>query len=194
MENLFSSEEPKHFYVWINPKDVYAYYNALMMGSFFSVSNREDNLMFLPNQNFSGYISPFQSNLLRGYQTEHNLELVRKNKFKEYPSRLVSTFLFENEDDAMLYKDFHDFHVSQRELKKGVTVGAYTYSRHDLSWIDFLKSPLLVDNHVKNEMHYAYWEGKSVENFKLELMEKPLSAVAQSIYEILFLGRIDFLK
>lgn len=190
--NFFASERTKSFYVWVNERDIFANQNVNMIGSFVSASNKEDNLMFVPNKNFSGYISPFQSNLLRTYLTEYNLETTRKQYYSKYPSRLVATFLFEKEEDAMRYKETHEFHVGNRVLKVGKTVGAYMYSRHDLSWIDFLRSPLLIDKEVTNAMVHSYWKGESVETFRLELMDKPLSAVAQSIFEILFIGRIDF--
>lgn len=192
VKNLFTADRTKTFYVWINTKDIYANHNANLVGSFVSVSNKEDNLMFVPNKNFSGYISPFQGNLLRSYWAEYNLETCRKQNYTNYPSRLVATFLFESEEEAMKYKETHEFHVGARELKVGKTVGSYLYSRHDLSWIDFLRSPLLIDKDTVNSMVHSYWQGKSVENFKLELMEKPLSATAESIYETLFIGRIDF--
>jgi hypothetical protein len=192
MENLFTGDKEKLFFVWVQPKDIYANFNANMLGSFVSVANKEDNLMFLPNKNFSGFISPFQSNLLRSYLAEYNLEVTRKKKFQEYPSRLVSTFLFENEEEAMKYKETHAFHVGDRQLKKGKTVGPYNYSLHDLSWIDFLRSPIPIDEKTISKITNNYWEGISVENFKLPLSEKSLSATAEPVFEILFIGRIDF--
>lgn len=194
MKNLISSDSPKTFYVWINPKDLYAHHNANMVGSFVSISNKEDNLMFLPNTHFSGYISPFQGNLLRSYLAEYNLEITRKELFPDYPSRLVATFLFEDKEEALKYQETHFFHVGARELKVGTTVGNYKYSKNDLSWIDFLRSPLLIDKETRDTIVSWYWEGRSVKDFKLELMEKPLAAIAEPIFEVLFIGRIDFEK
>lgn len=194
INNLFSSDDEKEFYVWIDPNDIYAHHNALIVGSFVSVANKEDNLMFSPNQNFSGYISPFQSNLLRSYQAEYNLEITRKEHYHEYPSRLASTFLFENEEEAMKYKKIHYFHVGDRILKIGKTVGNYIYSKHDLSWIDYLRSPLMIDDTTRQHILNSYWMGKSVENFELPLMEKSLHAIAEPNFEILYIGRIDFKK
>lgn len=190
--NFFTADRTKSFYVWINTKDIYANHNANLVGSFVSNSNKEDNLMFIPNKNFSGYISPFQGNLLRSYGAEYNLEKTRKESYSTYPSRLVATFLFEKEEDAMRYKETHEFHVANRELKVGKTVGSYMYSRHDLSWIDFLRSPFLIDKETVNSMVHSYWRGESVQDFKLELMEKAISARAESIFEVLYIGRIDF--
>ncbi|MBX9851793.1 MAG: hypothetical protein K2X86_08550 [Cytophagaceae bacterium] len=192
MENLVTSDKPKKFYVWVQTKDIYANFNANIVGSFVSVANKEDNLMFLPNENFSGYISPFQGNLLRSYQAEYKLETTRKKHFPDHPSRLVATFLFETEEEAMTYKETHSLHVGSRELKVGSTVGPYSYSKHDLSWIDFLRSPLLTDKDIIKKIAFSYWEGKSVDNFRLELSEKPLAVVSIPIYEVLFIGRIDF--
>lgn len=194
MKNLINGEQEKAFYVWVKPKDIYANFNANMVGSFVSVTNKEDNLMFLPNENFSGYISPFQGNLLRQYLAEYKLEISRKKNFADYPSRLSSTFLFEDETEAAKYAESHQFHVGDRELLRGKTVGPYTYSRHDLGWIDFLRSPLLIDEKIIQKMCESYWKGESVAEFHLELMEKSISAIATSIFEILFIGRIDFEK
>jgi hypothetical protein len=194
MDNLVKSDKPKSFYVWVHTKDIYANFNANMVGSFVSVETKEDNLMFLPNKNFSGYISPFQGNLLRSYLAEYKLEIARKEYFQQYPSRLSATFLFDNEADAMKYKEVHAYHVGNRELKIGKTVGAYMYSRHDLSWIDFLRSPLLAEDKIMDTIVKDYWKGSSVKDFKLELMEHSLGVVAESIYEVLYIGRIDFEK
>lgn len=194
MGKIVSSEKQKTFYVWIEAKDIYANFNANMVGSFVSSTNKEDNLMFLPNDNFSGYISPFQGNLLRSYKAEYNLELIRKLRFPDYPSRLVATFLFETEEDAMRYKETHAFHVSDRQLKVGKTVSQYSYSKHDLAWIDFLRSPLMLDEEKTNEIVHRYWNGESAENYKLSMLENSLSVVGQSVFEVLFIGRIDFDK
>lgn len=194
MENLVSSEELRTFYVWVHTKDIYTNFNANMVGSFVSIESQEDNLMFLPNKGFSGYISPFQGNLLRSYYAEYSLEMIRKQDFSKYPSRLVATFLFENKSEALKYKQAHEHHIGNRELKEGHTVGAYSYSRHDLTWIDFLKSPLLTDKKLMETIARHYWQGKSVENFKLELMEKALGVTGDPIFEILYIGRIDFSK
>jgi hypothetical protein len=39
-----------------------------------------------------------------------------------------------------------------------------------------------------------YWNGVSGKDFKLPLFEESISAVGESVYEILFIGRIDFEK
>lgn len=191
IKNLVTSEEPKTFYVWINPKDMYTMHNA-RIGSFVSVRNKEDNLMFLPNPKFSGYISPFQENLLKTYLTEYLLEVERKDHFNDYPSRLSSTFLFDSEQEALIYRDTHMSHVSERELKKCNTVGKYTYSKHDLGWVDFLRSPFIVDDNTKAQMVTSYWKGVSVIDFTLEITGNPIKAITDSVFEILFTGRIDF--
>jgi hypothetical protein len=192
MHKIIKSEVQKIFYVWIHPKDIYANYNANVVGSFVSIESKDDNLMFIPNNNFSGYISPFQGNLLRSYLTEYNLEMIRRQYYNQCPSRLTSTFLFESESQAIKYKEIHSEHVGNRELKAGETIGPYTYSLHDLSWIDFLKSPILTDQKIAETIAHNYWKGNSVENFKLDLMDKSLMVISQPVYEVLFLGRIDF--
>src|SRR5690606_14174351 len=104
-----------------NPKDIYARYNT-RLGSFISVSNKEDNLMFLPNPNFSGYISPFQENLLKRYQAEYLLEIMRKESYKKYPSSMNATFPFANEKNALKYRENHSAHLGSRDLRRAKTV------------------------------------------------------------------------
>lgn len=193
MDNLHESGEEKTFYVWVNPNDIYARYNT-RLGSFVSVSNKEDNLMFLPNPKFSGYISPFQENLLKRYQAEYLLEMTRKKDYKNYPSRLIATFLFASEEDAVKYAKNHSLHVASRELRKGRTIGQYIYSTHDLGWIDLITSPFAEEEPVRNEIVERYWKGVTVSDFKLNLSEWPIGVVAESICEVLFIGRIEFEK
>jgi hypothetical protein len=187
MENLVSSEESKNFYVWVP-----ANFSSNMVGAFVSVANKEDNLMFLPNSNFSGYISPFQTNILRSYSAEYHLEMFRKKNHPQYPSRLIATFLFENEEDALQYKETHSFHVGNRKLKIGKTVGPYTYSKHDLAWIDFLQSPIPIEKEIRNKMIAEYWIGKSSKEFKIKLSENSLTVKGEQNFEILLIGRLDF--
>jgi hypothetical protein len=193
MADLIKSSEIKIFYVWINPNDFIANHNSEAIRAFLSVpqSSTNDNLMFIPNPNFKGgFVSPFQANLLGNYMAEYNLELHRNWYFNSYPSRLNAIFLFESQDDANNYRKRNFDHVGNRELKTAKSVGNYVCSRHDSSWIDFLRLPGWKDRETIFKACNAYWEGKrvidcSLEHFGERWAEDP-------IMEILFYGTISF--
>lgn len=141
MENLFISEEPGEFFVWVDPNYFIANWNLNVVGTFTSTPDtmNDDNLMFIPNPKFNNFISPFQANLLWSYLAEYNLEVHRREYFRKYPSRLSAIFLFETKEEALKYSTRYQLHVCKRELKTVRSVGKYHFSRHDCSWIDFLR-------------------------------------------------------
>jgi hypothetical protein len=193
MADLIKSSEVKIFCVWINPNDFMANHNSEAIRSFLSVpqGNANDNLMFVPNPHFKGgFVSPFQANLLGNYMAEYNLELHRNWYFNSHPSRLNAIFLFERKDDANKYRKRNFDHVGNRVLKAAKSVGSYVYSRHDSSWIDFLRLPGWKDKETIFNACNAYWEGKQVIDYGLEHFGKRWTE--DPIREILFNGTISF--
>jgi hypothetical protein len=119
MGNLFTSTGPKDFWVWVNPQNWLVRHQIQVVGGFFSgsleLSERKSNLMFLPNPDFEGDVTPFQHGVMREYMAEYNLEMGRiSHKFDAYPSRLNAIYLFESEEAAHKYKDRHLAHVGDR--------------------------------------------------------------------------------
>jgi hypothetical protein len=185
--NWFIGTEEKKFYVWLNPEE----HNFKIVGSFCAMPNySKESLMFLPNPNFQGFISPFQNNLMRNYIAEYNLELARQHHSPNYPCRLESIFLFDSEQEAIKYQERHFDHVGNRSLESGFTVGPYTYSQHDSSWVNFLRLGHMMDPQDIHNVTSAYWRGESVENCTLSSCGKPWTQTR--ITETLFVGRIDF--
>jgi hypothetical protein len=177
--------------VWINPNDFIANNNSKANQSFFSVPLGNENLMFIPNPNFKGgFVSPFQVNLLGNYLAEYKLELHRNSYFSTHPSRLNAIFLFDNEKDAAKYRERNLDHVGNRVLKVAKSVGNYIYSKHDSSWIDFLRLPGWKDNETIFNTCNAYWEGKQLFDCELEHFGKKW--IEDPIWEILFYGTISF--
>jgi hypothetical protein len=118
-------------------------HNMNVVGAFYSTppSESPETLMFIPNPAFRGFISPFQSNLMRNYAADYNLELARRDRFPQFPCRLQAMFLVESKADALTYKDKNPKHVEGRTLACGTTNGAYCFSRHDSAWVNFLRLP-----------------------------------------------------
>ncbi|MBI2449500.1 hypothetical protein HYV49_04350 [Candidatus Pacearchaeota archaeon] len=195
MNNLFSGTQEKTFYLWIDLNNPIVKHN-FKIGSFvssnFLPAKGEDHLMFLPNPNFSNFISPFQMNLLNSYLAEYNLELSRRAFYKNYPNRLVATFLFDYKEEADKYKERNQELVKNRKLVKGKSFGNCIYSKHDLSWIDFLRLNGSKDQETINNICKSYWEGKVVKECKLMHFGSEWSE--DSIFEILFYGKINFDK
>jgi hypothetical protein len=192
MSNLHCDQDQREFFVWVDPNDFLARHQIEVVGSFFSVApdNTAESLMFLPNPNFRGGVSPFHGGLLRQYIAEYNLELGRQNRFPSYPCRLQAMFLFETEDEAHRYRERHGLHVSSRILKRVLTAGPYIYSTHDSSWVDFLRLGHMIDLTSLENVCNAYWSGHPVQKCQLQSMGKLWTQ--ESITEVLYLGRVEF--
>ena len=190
--NLTIATDPLDFYVWINPNDRFIQHQVGLVGSFASapLADPDVALMFIPNTNFKSVITPFQNNLLRNYMAEYNLEVDRLEWFPQYPSRLHSIFLFDSKDEADNYATKHPEHVGDRILKKVKTVGAYSYSKHDSSWVNFLRLSHSIDVESINSISKSYWDGIRVEQCELKSFGKPWTE--PPVMEILYIGRIDF--
>ena len=195
MTNLVSTTESIDFWVWVNPANWLVRHQISIVGGFFSgglvAAGRTSNLMFIPNPEFEGDITPFQHGIMREYMAEYNIEMGRLSlNFNNYPSRLNAIYLFENEEEAHKDKGRHMGHVGERILKKAKSVNASVYSRHDCSWVDFLRLTHSVDPETISFVSRAYWTGVKVNECRLMSMGEPWSQ--DPIIEVLFIGRIEF--
>lgn len=148
--------------------------------------------MFIPNPNFSGFVSMFQSNLLQDYKTEYNLELSRRANFNNYPSRLEALFLFGTTEEAIKYRVHHPWHVGGRPLVSVRSNGDYLISRHDVGWIDFLHQVGFKDDDTMYNVTNEYWKGTTIKGEKFLELDK--NSMYVSTLEILYLGRVDVVK
>ena len=103
-----------------------------------------------------------------------------------------SCSLYETEEEANKYYERNPSHVKGRELKHVRTVGEYKYSRHDSSWVNFLRLDGMKDYNTIHSVCHCYWKGETVEGHKLEFMGN--SWTESPIFEILLLGRVDLVK
>ncbi len=192
MSNLFNASESRDFYVYVDPKDWWIQHQVHLIGSFTSVppDTKSQTLMFLPNPEFKTFISAFQSNLVRNYTAEYNLEIARRRTHHTYPSRLQSIFLLDSEEEAKKYANRYRDHVGNRMLKKVRTNGAYLYSLHDSSWVDFLRLRLSFEEETLAYVARCYWTGECVADHELIAMGKSWSE--EAIFEVLYLGQVDF--
>lgn len=191
--NLYHRDDSVDFWVWVDLDNWLVRHQITFTGGFTSgglLKKGKSNLMFLPNPEFESDITPFQHGIMREYIAEYNLELVRSRYFADYPSRLNAVYLFESDAEANKYKVRHTSHVGDRILKKARSVTACTYSIHDSSWVDFLRLTHSVDSGSVDRVGKAYWSGMRVQDSELSSMGKPWSQ--EPIFEVLFLGRIEF--
>ncbi|MEZ0208688.1 MAG: hypothetical protein ACAH17_00725 [Candidatus Paceibacterota bacterium] len=191
--NLYYGEEPKDFWVWVNPTHWHVRHQIQVVGCFISaglIEPKTTNIPFIPNPNFNGDVSPFTVGVTIQYRAEFNFEIHREHAFSDYPSRLNAVYLLLSEEEAMEYQKRHPQHVEGRILKKVRTNGRYGYSVHDSSWVDFLRQPLSFDDQTVQAVTHSYWQGVKVEQVELTSMGKPWTQ--SPIIEALFLGRIDF--
>ena len=97
MTNLFSTTESVDFWVWVNPNNWLVRHQVSVVGGFFSgglvPGENKSNLMFLPNPDFNGDITPFQHGVMQEYMAEYNLEMGREYydlKVSKSPKRDLS--------------------------------------------------------------------------------------------------------
>lgn len=192
MSNIVSGNTERDFHIWIDPSNIIIQHQIKFTGGFTSIPQNEsnENLMFIPNPDFKGFVSFFQNNLLTRYIAEYNLELCRRHSFQQYPARLQAIFLLDSEQEAQGYRERHPKHVGNRVLRKIKTVGEYIYSKHDSSWVDFLISLGMKDQETINNCTKCYWNGTLVKDCELQSLGKPWTQ--DPIVEVLFLGRIEF--
>lgn len=193
MSNIYQGNEERDFWVWVNPNNWLVNHQISVTGQFFSgglVSDKKSNLMFIPNPDFAGDITPFQMSMMNEYMADYNLEINREAYFANYPSRLNAIFLLPTEDEAEKYRERHMGHVGDRVLKKVKTIGDYLFSSHDSSWVDFMRQGHSMNNDIIHNVTQAYWKGVSVENCELKSMGKPWSQTL--ITEVLYIGRVGF--
>ncbi|MDP1548196.1 MAG: hypothetical protein Q8L87_19455 [Anaerolineales bacterium] len=193
MKNLFSTQDSVDFWVWVNPNNWLTKHQIKETGGFTSggiFGKDKSNLMFIPNPDFRGELTPFHNGIMRDYVAEYNIELSRMQLFPQYPSRLNALYLFRSEEEAQKYSIRHKWHVGERILKKCHSITPYTFSLHDLSWVDFLRASPSIDPPSLDIIGKAYWNGKYVESYKLEIMGEKW--ICEPIIEVLFIGRVEF--
>ena len=193
MTNIHTGNEEKDFWVWINPNNWLVKHQITFTGQFSSgglIEPRKSNLMFIPNPDFSGDITPFQMSMMNEYMADYNIEINREAFFQNYPSRLNSIFLLHSEEEANKYRERHMGHVGNRILKKVKTKGNYLYSLHDSSWVDFMRQGHSMDNDTIHNVTQSYWKGINVANCELKSMGE--SWTETPIIEVLYSGQIEF--
>ena len=188
-QNLKFDAETIELFVWVDPDS----HNMNVVGQFCSMPHTEATklLPFLPNPEYKDvFVSPFSSGIMRPYIAESNLELARSGRFANYPSRLSAIFLLPTEAEAMKYRDRYPNHVGNRVLKSAKSKGQYLFSRHDASWIDFLRAAHSLDDETITSVANAYWQGLNAESCELQSCGKAWTSTP--ITEILYLGNIEF--
>jgi len=194
MTNLFQDKSEREFYVWVDEDDPITKHNMNNAGFLFSIpeDKKYDPIPFIDNPKPTGFMSPFIGNAIWSYRTEYNLELARRYKFQKYPSRFLALFLFETIEDAQKYSNAHPWHVGYRSLKKVVTHEDYSYSKHDIGWIDFLLLQGGQDSTLIKDVTDEYWTGASIQGKQLLHHGKPYAPISN--YEILYYGWVKPLE
>ena len=190
--NLVVTDEQRDFFVWVDPRTFLVQANVAATGRFSSAEliDPQETLPFVRNGKFGGFVTPFLQGVTHSYGVEFSLELTRRREFPRYSCRLMAVFLFDGEGDAQKYSDRHPEHVGNRVLQKVKTVGGYTYSLHDSSWIDYLRIPHFWRPERVEAGSRDYWSGRTASTYTLTSFGKPWTA--EPLAEVLYLGTVEF--
>jgi hypothetical protein len=195
---VYKGAEPREFFVWVNPNDDLVQHNMGLVGTFIAgtvegLGGSPEYLQFVHNPKAKPSVfQPFHSNVIRNYTVEYKLEMARHSEFTQYPSRLWALYLLDSKDDAYAYRAAHPDHTRNRVLKRCVTVGRYSYSKHDAAWIDFLRLHPSLANGTWSECMRGYWSGARASDHGTFTASWGKPWKPQSVTEILFYGRVDF--
>jgi hypothetical protein len=190
--NLMVGDEQRDFFVWVDPQAFLVQANVYSTGQFSSAELIDPNetLPFLRNEKFGGIMTPFLRSITHDYNVEFNLEMSRRRDYSAYPCRLISIFLFDSESTAQKYGERHPEHVDSRVLQRVKTVGRYTYSWHDSSWIDYLRIPHFGMSERIDAISQDYWTGRKAIGYTLTSFGKTWRA--EPLAEILYIGTVEF--
>ena len=189
--------DPDDFFVWVSPKDWFVQRSLEEAGYFtggplLAPDDDPRRLLFVPNSDCPDReaLTPFHLNIVKNYQIEYALDLVRWQHYRDKPSRLFALFLLPSEDEAELYRRTHADHVGGRVLKRGRAVGPHRYSTHDAGWIDFLREAPDLDDETFSRCAHAYWLGQRVGGDVALPDGTPWRGC--SVREVLFYGKLGF--
>jgi len=196
LTNLYRGDEEREFFVWIDPANWMVENNLGKVGAFTggplnAGDDAPQKLPYLPNANADGpMMTPFHLGLISWYGTEYDLEVERYENFRSYPSRLHALYLLHDREEALLYARTHPKHVDGRILKRCVTVGQYSYSRHDSAWIEFLRVAHMIEDADFWAVAREYWQGKMIDSAKLTHHGRAWTHPSSP--EALFYGTVNF--
>jgi hypothetical protein len=93
--NLDPLDYPDPFFIFVNQASPMTWHNLNITRTLFSspeTGSPDDYLMFIPNPNFTGFISPFLNNVTSDYRLEWDAEQSRRKHAPDARSRLGAVF------------------------------------------------------------------------------------------------------
>lgn len=169
--HLIKDNSPLELYTWLDPEAELPGWDILT-GNPFGVS--------LPEDQFS---------TVQNYFAEYHLEYYRQRLFNDFPSRLHALLLFATRIDAEHFRAKHPGRVFGKHLVCARSIGAYTVSFHDSSWLDYLRLPHSLSLDTLDEVSGHYWKGRLVEEIGLRFMDQHWHE--PPVIEALFQGRLE---
>lgn len=146
-------------------------------------------VQFIPNPDFRGPISLFQSSITSQYRLEYNLELARLAYYPNLPSRLSAIYVFDDISEAQKaearyrWSDYSDL-VKLRPVNPHILCN---YSRHDMEFVSRARGANLIAEDL-DYMTKSYWTGKACEGMIYHGTQVKLDP----IWEILYDGALTF--
>lgn len=169
------SDGSQFVYVFVDESNFMTAHNLRVTGSLFSavsasidepgflqryLASEVDFLPFIPNPNAVGALSPFTLNTINNYRVEYEAETIRRQWYKDVPSRLTAVFAFERWEDCMTASAKHGWPLQQ--VRRFRVVHALRVHRLNMEIISVARVAyrFMLDEAARECIWRSYWEGE----------------------------------
>jgi hypothetical protein len=165
--NLDPADYPDPFFIFVNQASPMTWHNLKLTGSFSSAprtGSPDDFLMFIPNPNFAGFISPFLHGVTSDYRLEWDAEQARRTHAPEAPSRLGAVFAFGSYADCERVTQKRGWDLAQVEQFSLVQGDPIAVRKVNMEIVSLMRAAYTLgswDAQSLDAIWSAYWRGET---------------------------------
>jgi hypothetical protein len=163
--NLDPGAYPDPFFIFVNQAAPMTWNNFNLTGTFCSVSatgSPDDYLMFVPNPNFTGFLSPWLHNVTSDYRLEWDAEQARRRHAPESPSRLGAVFAFGSYADCERVAQKYTWDLAEVEKFRPVPNQPIEVRQVNMEIVSLMRPAYTLgswDAQTLDAIWSAYWGG-----------------------------------
>lgn len=198
MPNLDPADYPDPFFIFVNEASPMTWHNFNLTGSFSSsprTGSPDDFLMFIPNPNFTGFISPFLHGVTNDYRLEWDAEQARRAHAPDAPSRLGAVFAFGSYADCERVATKYGWDLAQVEQFRPARGEAIAVGNVNMEIVSLMRAAYTLgswDAQSLDAIWSAYWRGETTITVDVPAPPPQLrqQATSDCIWEYLIDGRV----